>query len=151
MSITTNTHFPLRGLIISGRLQKCQGYQKHKLINDWEIFTQMLPTIWGCEPQIIRISSYYEDIKDMRSTWSRERSDDDPRDGQTRTFGRGRPLDGGHNIAGCLQNFSFFGKIESFLLFYIHWISIQPQAYLDGHRAFLSKIETFTGVPFIND
>ena len=82
----------------------------------------MLPTIGGYEPHIIRISSYHEDIKDMRSTWSswRERSDDDPRDGQTRTFGRGRLLDGGHNIAGCLQNFSFFGKIESFLLFYIH-------------------------------
>ena len=63
------------------------------------------------------------------------------------TFKRGLLADGAPD--GRPSTILQAGKILKLFFLNIHWISIRPQAYLDGHRTFLSKIETFTEVPFI--
>ena len=83
--------------------------------------------------------------KDMWSTWSSKREW-----GRGRglvTFKRGLLADGAPD--GRPSTILQAGKILKLFFLNIHWISIRPQAYLDGHRTFLSKIETFTEVPFI--
>ena len=137
---------------ISSRSMRLTGRNSRSRLEAWDWKEEILDLVSIVE-KCISLCSVPRGIwrpriwwqKNMRSTWSsrREQDGNEPRDAQTRTFGRRRPWwPPKHNIAGS-------GKILKLFFLNIHWISIRPQAYLDGHRTFLSKIETFTEVPFI--